>query len=151
MTEVERILDQMKRAFEGEAWHGPSLLETLADVTAQQAAARPIPGAHSIWELALHIAAWKAAVRRRLQGDRAELSSEQDWPPITETSEAAWSALKKSLERTHQDLLAAIKDLGEANLDQPILPGMPSRYVTLHGVIQHELYHCGQIALLKRA
>src|SRR5437764_6919973 len=56
MNEVERILDQLKRAFEGNAWHGPAVEEVLADVTAEQAAAKPIPDAHSIWELTLHIA-----------------------------------------------------------------------------------------------
>ena len=67
MTEVQRIREQFQRAFNGEAWHGPSVLKILDGVTAQQAAAHPIPGAHSIWELTLHIAAWENACRRRLE------------------------------------------------------------------------------------
>lgn len=151
MTEIERIVEQMKRAYEGEAWHGSSVRETLAGISAQQAIARPIPNAHSIWELVLHIAAWKVAIRRRLEGDRAELSGQEDWPPVTETSKAAWTAATDMLEQAHRNLIAAVARLDESALHQPILPRMPSVYVTLHGVIQHDLYHTGQIGILKKA
>ena len=150
-TELERIQDQLKRAFEGGAWHGPSVLEILKDVTASQAAARPLPGAHNIWDLVLHIAAWEDACRRRLEGDRAELSDSEDWRAITDTDEAAWERIKALLSDGHRRLSAAIAVTDESRLNEPILPGMPSVYVTLHGVIQHDLYHAGQIAILKRA
>ncbi|MDX6613097.1 MAG: hypothetical protein QOD75_2283 [Blastocatellia bacterium] len=151
MTELERIQDQMKRAYEGEAWHGPSVRETLADISAKTATSRPLPGAHNIWELVLHIAAWKAAVRRRLEGDRAQLSPEEDWPAVIETDEAAWNSTRDALERAHANLLAAVARLDDSMLHEPILPGMSSRYITLHGVIQHDLYHTGQIGILKKA
>ena len=141
----------MQRAFEGEAWHGPSVRETLEGISAEKAAARTVPGAHSIWELVLHIAAWKSAVRRRLEGDRAQLTDEENWPPVIETTEAAWGEARKQLERAHLSLVTAVRGLDESRLDGPILEDMPSVYVTLHGVIQHELYHTGQIAILKKA
>lgn len=150
-TELERIQDQLKRAFEGGAWHGPSVLEVLKDVTAGQAVARPLPGAHNIWDLVLHIAAWEDACRRRLEGDRAELSDSEDWRAISHTNEAAWEQVKTLLIEGHRRLRAAIAATDESRLDEPILPGMPSVYVTLHGVIQHDLYHAGQIAILKKA
>ena len=68
MTETFRLADQIRRAFEGNAWHGDSVLELLAGVNAKTAAARPIKNAHSIWEILLHIAAWDDAVRRRIGG-----------------------------------------------------------------------------------
>ena len=151
MSETERILDQLKRAYKGGAWHGPSVQETLAGISAEMAAARPISSAHSIWEVVLHIAAWEAAVARRLEGDRAQLPSEEDWPPVIEMSEAAWSEAKQTLEQSHDSLVAAVSRLDETKLDQAILPEMSSIYVTLHGVIQHDLYHGGQIAILKKA
>lgn len=151
MSEVERILDQLKRAFEGNAWHGPSVKEVLADVTAEQAAARPIPNAHSIWELTLHIAAWESAGTRRLRGDRAQLTPEEDYPPIADTSESAWLEARNYLERTHEELEQEISHLQDERLDEPILEGMSSIYRTLHGIIQHDLYHAGQIAILKKA
>ncbi|HEX8773945.1 MAG TPA: DinB family protein [Pyrinomonadaceae bacterium] len=150
MREVERIKDQLRRAFEGPAWHGPSLKELVADITAEKASARPLAGAHSIWEIVLHIAAWDEGVRRRLAGDRAELSKEEDWPPVRDTSEAAWREALAVLERNNQGLRAALDNFDEARLGEPIVEGMSSVYVTLHGVIQHDLYHAGQIALLKK-
>jgi len=154
-TELDRIRDQFRRAFEGEAWHGPSVLALLDGVTAQQAAAHPIPGAHSIWELTLHIAAWERACLRRLNGDPAQLTDAEDWEPINDTSDAAWEATKQQLIDNHRELLDAIARVDESRLDETIYqdPNIPysSIYVTLHGVVQHDLYHAGQIAMLKKA
>jgi uncharacterized damage-inducible protein DinB len=152
MTEIERILDQLKRAYEGGAWHGPSVREAIAGVTAAQAHARPLPNAHSIWELVQHIAVWESAARRRLEGDRAaiDISSPDDWPPADDTSEAAWEQAKAALDRGHEALREAISRVSEERLDEPILEGMSTVYVTLHGAIQHDLYHAGQISMLKK-
>jgi uncharacterized damage-inducible protein DinB len=155
ITEVDRIRDQFRRAFEGEAWHGPAVLALLDGVTAQQAAAHPIPGAHSIWELTMHIAAWERACLRRLQGDPAQLSDIEDWERFNDTSDAAWEATKQQLIDNHRALVDAIASVDESRLNEPILadPNIPfsSVYVTLHGGVQHDLYHAGQIAMLKKA
>ena len=153
--EVDRIRDQFRRAFDGEAWHGPSVLALLDGVTALQAAAHPIPGAHSIWELTLHIGAWERACLRRLQGDPAQLSDAENWQPVNNTSEAAWESTKQQLIADHRELLQAISGVDESHLNDPIIrdPNTPfsSVYVTLHGGVQHDLYHAGQIAMLKKA
>ena len=155
VSEVDRIREQFRRAFEGEAWHGPSVLAILNGVTAQQAAAHPIPGAHSIWELTQHIAAWERACLRRLNGDPAQLSDEEDWQPINDTSEASWESTKQQLVDTHRELLDAIANVDESRLNEPIITNSTasysSVYVTLHGGVQHDLYHAGQIAILKKA
>ena len=154
-TEVERIRDQFRRAFEGEAWHGPSVLSLLDGVTAQQAASHPIPGAHSIWQLTLHIAAWERACRRRLEGDPAQLTDLEDWQPINDTSEAAWERTKQQLIDNHRALMDAVARVDDARLDEPIIKDSSTQfssvYVTLHGGVQHDLYHAGQIAMLKKA
>lgn len=154
-SEVGRICDQFRRAFDGEAWHGPSLLKILDGVTAQQAAAHPIRGAHSIWELTLHIAAWERACKRRLEGDPAQLTDAEDWEPIYDTNEAAWESTKQQLIDNHRELLDAMAKVDESRLNEPIIknPDVPysSVYVTLHGGVQHCLYHAGQIAMLKKA
>jgi uncharacterized damage-inducible protein DinB len=85
MTEVERIVDQMRRSFYGKAWCGSALHEVLADVTAEEAAAKPIRDALSIWEMVLHLAAWKGEVRQRLAGERVRLPAEGDFPPMSAT------------------------------------------------------------------
>jgi uncharacterized damage-inducible protein DinB len=151
MTETDRITDQLDRAFVGDAWHGPAVMEMLEGVTAEQAKARPFEAAHSIWELALHIEAWTRACRRRLQGERAELSEAEDWPAVIRSDEEAWEQARESIKQAHDELAAAIQELDDSRLDQPIVKGMSSAYVTLHGVIQHSLYHAGQIAILKKA
>lgn len=155
ITEVDRIRDQFRRAFDGEAWHGPSVLALLNGVTAQQAAAHPIPGAHSIWELTQHIEAWERACLRRLGGDPARLTDEEDFRPVNDTSDAAWESAKQQLTTTHRELLDAIANLDESRLNEPIITNSDasysSVYVTLHGGVQHDLYHAGQIAILKKA
>ena len=155
MSEIERIIDQFRRAFDGSAWHGPSLLPLISDVTAVQAAAHPVPGTHSIWELVVHIGAWESACKRRLGGDPAQLSDEEDWMSITDFSEQEWEQTKRKLIDTHEELLRAIAEVDERRLDKPIIEGASFQsstvYITLHGVVQHDLYHAGQIALLKKA
>ncbi len=149
--EAQRIADQLRRAHEGKAWHGPSLGELLKGVGAEQAAARPVGGAHSIWELLLHIEAWERAGVRRLRGDPAKLSEAEDWPPVHDAGEEAWSAAVDKMEATSRELREAVSRLDDDALDGPVVEGMSSAYVTLHGIVQHTLYHAGQIAILKKA
>ena len=154
MSETTRIADQLSRAFDGEAWHGDSLVEILQGVTAARAAARPIAGAHTIWELVLHVAAWDEAVLRRLGGAAVELSDAENFPPVKDTSEGAWRAALARVRRGHEQLVAAVASLPDSRLDD-MVPGKEGAHYTfyymIHGVVQHELYHAGQIALLKKA
>jgi len=152
MREVERIADQLKRAHEGGAWHGPAVDELLAGVTAAQAAARHVAGAHSIWELVAHIEAWERAILRRLGGEAAQIyQTEEDWSLLPEASEEAWAAARRKLTETYVALREAVLELDDAELDEPILPNMSTRYVSLHGAVQHTLYHAGQIAVVRKA
>jgi uncharacterized damage-inducible protein DinB len=153
MSEATRIADQLRRAFAGDAWHGDSLFEILDGVTAAQAAARPIKNAHTIWELVLHIAAWDNAVLRRLDGVAVELSDTQNFPTVTDASETAWRKALAEVQRVHDELVEAVSVIPDSRLDE-IVPGKQGAHYTfyymLHGVVQHELYHAGQIALLKK-
>jgi uncharacterized damage-inducible protein DinB len=152
MSEARRIKDQLKRAFEGEAWHGPSVCEVLDSVNAEQAAAHPLSGAHSIWELALHICAWERIARRRIEEwVPIEVTSEEDWPPVDDTSEHAWKNVLNRLKLNHATLEELVGRLDDDRLKEQV-PGTPYNvYFLLHGVIQHDLYHAGQIAMLKKA
>src|ERR1041385_5359746 len=137
MSETDRIVDQLDRAFNGGAWHGPAVFELLRDVTPEQASARPVAGAHTIWEIALHIGAWLRGGRMRLEGERAQFTDTEDWPPVTNTNAEDWAAVLDQMKRDYEQLRSAIQSRAESRLDQPILEGMSSVYVTLHGVIQH--------------
>lgn len=151
MSEVRRLLSQLRRAYEGEAWHGPALMHILADVTAAQAARRPIPSSHTIWEIVLHISAWEGAVTGRLEGRYTAEPDEGDWPAVTDTDDAAWQATLAHLERTHHLLREAVRRFDEDRLHERLAEGKESAYFAIHGVIQHTLYHAGQIVLLKKA
>jgi uncharacterized damage-inducible protein DinB len=151
MNNIKNLSDQLQRAYSGEAWHGPSLREILTDVTSPIANARPIAGAHSIWELAMHIGAWVSTVRRRLAGQPVELSAQEDWPAIDGGSETAWQQTLTALDDEHNKLREAISALPEESLRLTVAGERYSVFFMLQGVIQHNLYHAGQIALLKKA
>ncbi len=149
--ETRRLEEQLRRALEGEAWHGPSVLESVAGVSAQQAAARPIPEAHSIWELALHLASDYTLVLRRLAGDGRQESPAEDWPACPEPTDANWRQALEEIARLNQELRQKVRSFPEDRLDQPLVPEPPySAYTQFIGVTQHNLYHAGQISLLKR-
>lgn len=152
MTELGRIADLVKRAYDGPAWSGPSLVEVLQEISSTEAAARPLEGAHSIWEIVAHIAAWEEVVTRRLRGEaKREYSQDEDWPPVRDTSEAGWSALLMRLKTTNLELRQAILAFEQSRLSG-VVPGADySFYVMMHGAVHHDLYHAGQIAVLKRA
>jgi uncharacterized damage-inducible protein DinB len=152
VNEVEHLTDQHRRALEGEAWHGPAIRDVLKGVTAKVAAARPLPDAHSIWEIVHHIEAWDGSVLGRLIGKPVDMSDpDTDWPPVRDTGPAAWKRSVKSMEATHAKLNRAIAGLTPKRLDQNVAPRRAIKlYHLIHGVIQHEIYHAGQIALLKK-
>lgn len=151
MTEIERIGEQLRRAFEGPAWHGPSVTEALADITAAQAFAHPVPNAHSIAELVRHMATWESAVGRTVAGDgEITVTEDENWPPITDTSEAAWKSIVQALIKGHIELRRIVAAYDMRLLDEIPEGAKSTAYVLLHGVIQHDLWHAGQIMLLKK-
>lgn len=154
MSETTRLADQIRRAFEGDAWHGDPVLEILANVDAAMAAARPIKNAHTIWELVLHINAWDDVVLRRTGGTAVALTDKENFPPVTDTSPASWRKAVEHLKRTHEDLVKAVAAFPDARLQEQV-PGKTQSYYNFYymfsGIVQHELYHAGQIALLKKA
>ncbi len=150
--ELMRLEEQLRLALEGEAWHGPPVLKALAGVTAEQASCRPIPNAHSIWELVLHIGSDYALVLRRLAGDGRQLSPEEDWPSCPPATAENWQQAVEALRRLNQQLREAVHAFPEERLDEPLVQEVPySAYTQFIGVTQHNLYHAGQISLLKRA
>ena len=151
-AEVDRLEEQLRRAFEGEAWHGPSVLESLAGLSAAQAASHPIAGAHSIWELVLHLASDYDLVLRRLAGDGRQLTAVEDWPACPAPTEENWRQTVQELTRLNGTLRQAVRDFPQYRLDAPLVSASPhSAYTQFIGVTQHNLYHAGQIALLRRA
>jgi len=135
--------------YEGPSWLGPSLKELLADVDERYARQRPLPNAHTIWELVLHITAWIRIARERLSAAKPrDPDPVENWPPM----DGPWQSAIAGLETEMDALERAIRDFPEERLEDSAPAAEPQTfYVLLHGVIQHCAYHGGQIALLKKA
>ena len=143
MTETFRLADQIRRAFEGSAWHGDSILELLSDVNAKTAAARPIKDAHSIWEILLHIAAWDDVVTRRIGGAALMLKDEQNFPAVTDTSEAAWTQAIENTKKTHHELIKAVAGFPDSRLVEQV----PGKNAELLQLLLHVQWHRAARAL----
>ncbi|MCB2376144.1 DinB family protein [Hymenobacter sp. BT635] len=160
MTEIHRIHDQLQRAFAGQAWSGPSLLASLQHLTASQAAAHPVARAHSIWELVLHLTTWVKVVQQRLTTLQTQpVADAVDWPAQpARLDEEFWQQAVHQLRAAHEALLATVETLTDADLERVIAEPDSSEpsprstvYILLHGLAQHNLYHAGQIMLLRKA
>lgn len=151
MSEAARLADQLQKSHEGEAWHGPALAELLAGVTAEQALARPLADAHSIYEIVLHLAGWTDLTVRVLEGDPTREPHEGDWPPGGEPSQAAWEQAVEKLNRDQTRLFEAASKLPDSRLQERAAGRDYTIGFMLLGVLQHNAYHAGQIALLKKA
>ena len=148
MDSAKLVLALLDEAYEKKTWHGPNLRQSLKGVTAKQAAWRPGPGRHNIWEVALHAAYWKYALRRRIEGGKRgsfvlKGSNFFARPEKGKSRKSAWSADKKLLEREHHALRAAIAKLLRT-------PRAAKFMNQLYGVAFHDIYHAGQIRLLRR-
>jgi uncharacterized damage-inducible protein DinB len=153
-----QLSNHIKRAVAGPMWHGPSLDELLASVSSDQAAARPIPGAHSIWEIVLHVTAWAEIALARLHGQRTgDPAPDEDWPapgsdPKSGSDAAAnWHAALERLRDSYRALATDTRRLEPPAFDEKVAGADYTVSNLLHGVIEHGTYHGGQIALLKRA
>src|SRR2546423_415051 len=116
MREVDRIVEQMRLAFEGGAWHGPAVLEVLKGVDARMAASPSIAGAHTIWELVLHLSATQDILLRRIRGQEAGLSDDDFWEPVPKTTDENWQATLDQLVRRERELRAAVAAFPEDKL-----------------------------------
>ncbi|HET7108802.1 MAG TPA: DinB family protein [Candidatus Acidoferrum sp.] len=148
MKADDLVLALLDEGYSRKTWHGPNLRQSLKGVSSRQAAWRPAPGRHNIWELALHSAYWKYAVRRRIEGGKRgsfilKGSNFFARPEKGNATESAWRADLALLEKEHQALEAAIRSVLKTPRAKKLLPA-------LYGVAFHDIYHAGQIRLLRR-
>lgn len=148
MNSAKLVPALLHEAFEKKTWHGPNLKQSIKGVTAREAAWRPGPGRHNIWEVTLHAAYWKYAVRRRIEGGKRgsfvlKGSNFFPRPEKGKLNEAAWSTDKKLLEREHRALCAAVAKVLRTPRGARLMR-------QLYGAAFHDIYHAGQIRLLRR-
>lgn len=151
MNDHTRILDGLRRTWDGEPWYGPSIRTLLADVGPDDAYAHPVPGAHSIWEIVRHLSLWTMAVRRRLGGEPVAYAEGDDWPAVTSREPSAWLATLDVFEQAHASVVSYVAAMPADALVEQVPGQRITRAAMLHGLVQHTVYHAGQIALLKRA
>ncbi len=151
MTEIERIVAEYERVLHGSAWHGDPIWQILDSVSAECAAYRPIAEAHTIWEIVLHMTIWEAAGARRLAGQRDGVDEALNFPIPPAVTDANWQKTRDTFRASNQEFREALASLDSARLDELSAAGKRSYYNEAHGVIQHDVYHAGQIALLRKA
>ena len=151
MTATQRILDQYDRAMHGTAWHGDAIWQILDGISAERAASRPLANAHSIWEIVGHMAFWEGVAAKRLGGLRAGLVEDRNFPAAPQANEANWQRTLDQFRASNQAFREALQKLDPARLDELSAAGKRSFYEEAHGLIEHSVYHAGQIALLARA
>ncbi len=155
--ETTRIVELIEDVMTGDPWHGSNVRDLLSAVSATDAARSPQSGAHSIWELVLHMTGWAREVTMRLEGRPAQEPDGGDWPAVGEPTPERWEMATTNLFTVHRALAAAMRGVDVQLLAQPVIDyrndalgtGL-SHYRTIHGVIHHTVYHVGQIALIAR-
>jgi uncharacterized damage-inducible protein DinB len=156
-SESSRLIDQLQRAHDGDVWHGSPIVAILSGITHDQAARQPPNGAHSIWELVLHVTAWRNEVARRSTGEPSGEPDAGDWPAVGDPTAARWAEALAALDASHERLVSAVGALSDERLLQPTndprsrpLGTGVTYYELLHGSVQHDAYHAGQIAIVKK-
>jgi hypothetical protein len=148
MTEIERIARMFRQTFEGKPYYGPSVLGALVGVTAEVAAQKPVRDAHSIWEIVLHLVVELQYALEVVEGTAGPYGG--TWPQVVATTEAAWEEAVAELKSANRALVRAIRKFDDSILEQKPVHVRGPFYTMLHGTMQHNIYHAGQIAILKR-
>ena len=151
MTATNVILKHYDRVLSGDAWHGDPVWQILDGIPATAAATRPLPDGHTIWEIVAHMTFWEGVVTRRLHGERAGLVEELNFPPMPAISEENWRRALEEFRASNSAFREALQGLDSSQLEQLSAAGKRTYYEEAHGIIEHHVYHAGQIALLRKA
>lgn len=150
MSKKHEIIEELRAVYDGVAWHADSVTEILDGISAQQAVRRPIPDAHTVWEIVLHITGWNDVWAERLDGRNVLEPPAGDFPDTGE-DEQAWTAALEELERSHLNLIEKIGNVRDEDVSLEFMgKGYPLGFF-LDGIVRHLVYHSGQIGLLKKA
>lgn len=150
ISETYRITELLRRAFDGEPWFGPSVMDTLSKVTLEETL-NQLPNSHTIIELLEHMIAWRIFVIKRLQGDNEfEIKQEESFKHVSAMTSGIWQDAMQRLHQTQDSLLQILSQTTDEKLDDMVAGREYTVDKMLYGVIQHDIYHIGQIALLQK-
>jgi uncharacterized damage-inducible protein DinB len=150
VAEIQNIVEQYDQTMSGEAWYGDPVWKVLQGIDARRAVAQPVPGTHTIWQLVMHMAFWEQIATRRFSGPVTPEEAGNS-PATPAADEAEWQKTLDAFRDSNRRFRQAMSLLDSSSLDKNTPGGQRSFRYELVGVIQHHIYHAGQIALLKRA
>jgi uncharacterized damage-inducible protein DinB len=150
MDQVQRILQHYDASLHGDAWHGDAVWTILESVSLEEAAARSLAGAHSIWEIVSHMTFWEGVATTRLAGGKAGLVEELNFPAMPAATAEHWRKTLDDFGASNERFRQALQQLDPARLDELTAAGKRTYYGEAHGIIEHNIYHAGQIALLRK-
>lgn len=150
MSAIQRILNHYDGVLSGEPWHGDAIWQVLDGISPQQAAARPIPDFHTIWELVMHMSFWEAVAAKRLSGQKAGLIEELNFPAMPAPTEENWRKTLDEFRAGNRAFREALSELDAAKVDELTAARKRTFYGEAHGILEHHIYHIGQIAMLKK-
>ena len=149
---VGRILARYDEVlYSSSPWHGDAMWSILGGISAELAAARPLPDAHTVWQIVMHMTFWEEVATKRLAGERAGLIEERNFPPLPAITEENWRKTLDEFRSSNARFREALAKLDPAKLDELSAAGKRTYYDEAHGIIEHNVYHAGQIAMLKKA
>jgi len=150
MSQIDRMLAHYDQVMQGSAWHGDPIWQILEGISPEAAAARPLADVHSIWEIVMHMTFWEGVVIERLHGRRAGLIEEKNFPPLPAVTGENWTKTLDEFRASNEKFRQALRKLDPAKLEELSAAGKRTYYDEVHGIIEHHVYHAGQIALLKK-
>lgn len=152
MSETTRIAQLFADWHDQKPWTEITLMGILADITPEMAAAHPIPGANSIWQLVQHCLGWRDNVLRKLQGEEFKSPEDNYLSEPTDTSADAWNQLLAALAQNNLAWQHFLQSLPDESLDNGYAPAQHAftQYAVIHGILHHDNYHIGQVLMLKK-
>lgn len=152
-SEISRLQQMLQNSWDGNMWHGTNLKQVLEGIDFGKAFRKPTAGSHNIYELLMHMHCWRKFTVEQLKGNssyQVELNSETDWPVKYEQTEASWKTGLALFKKSQEEIMASFSNLKEEMLDE-MVPGRKfTWYALIHGLIHHDIYHSGQISILKK-
>ena len=150
MKEIERIIQLYKSAYDGNPWIDVSLMPVLKPITAKQAATKVSPHWNTIWEIVNHIISWRENVLKRIQGQVIKTPAHNYFVPVKDVSSAAWQKALKKLEVSQHQWIVLLKNFNEKDFEKIYPNNDLTYYEHIHGIIQHDIYHLGQVVMLAK-
>ena len=149
-TESLRLISLFEKLYDGSPWVDVNLVSILEPITANQASRRVLPNCNTIWEITNHIILWRQNVLQRINGAIIEATETNYFEPVKDTSKDAWTNTLSTLKATHEKWIQFLRNFESLQFETLYAANNMTYYEHIHGILQHDCYHLGQIVLLAK-